>query len=104
MTYRSLDLQISIPRTPEAGGLQSQMMNRPMIEQQKLADESLKTTEQLRQKSSEVEETVETAIRDDQHGQSGGKNERQADEEKTDAAAEPPVPHPFKGHHIDISL
>ncbi|WP_026297054.1 hypothetical protein [Paenibacillus daejeonensis] len=104
MTYRSLDLQISIPRTPEAGGLQSQMMNRPMIEQQKLADESLKTTEQLRQKSSEVEETVETAIRDDQQGQARGKQDQQPNEEKAEAAPETPAPHPFKGHHIDISL
>lgn len=102
MTYRSLDLQISIPRTPEAGGLQSQMMNRPMIEQQKLADESLKTTEQLRQKSSEVEETLETAIRDDQQGQSSGEQDRQGAE--TDAEKEVPAPHPFKGRHIDISL
>ncbi|MFS0727868.1 hypothetical protein [Paenibacillus sp. 1P07SE] len=106
MTYRSLDLQISVPRTPDAGGLQSQMMNRPIMEQEKLAEESLKTEEELRRKSSEVEASAEPAIRDDEKGRGGSGQQRhaQGETEENHPPKESPAPHPYKGKHIDISL
>ncbi|GBF72027.1 hypothetical protein PA598K_00257 [Paenibacillus sp. 598K] len=106
MTYRSLDLQMSIPRTPEAGGIQSQMMNRPSLEQQQLASETTKTAEQLRHKSGEVGEAAETAIQDEQHGHPGGRDMKQnhSEAEQEEAKDAPPAPHPYKGKHIDISL
>jgi len=105
MTFKSIDLQMSIPRTPEASGIHGQLLHRPVAEQQLLANNAAKETEELRHKNAEVEETGGQKIRDDRE-QSSSRQQGQKRHGKPDddpANAQPSI-HPYKGKHIDISL
>ena len=105
MTFKSLDLQMSIPRTPDASGIHSQLLQRPVAEQHMLASNASKETEQLRHKNTEVEEAGGQKIRDERqqgsNGQRGGGRQGKGGDEPD--SAQPSI-HPYKGKHIDISL
>ncbi|GGG12187.1 hypothetical protein [Paenibacillus abyssi] len=105
MTFKSIDLQISIPRTPEASNLQSHLMHKPLVEQNKLADDAAKQTEMQRHKNTNIEETVGLNV----HDQSSGSQEKQEQKKRKPQKAAPDhgevsSSHPYKGKHIDISL
>jgi len=105
MTFKSLDLQMSIPRTPEASGLHGQQLHRPVAEQQMLANHTAKETEERRHKNAEVEETGGQKIRDERQPGSGRQQgqRRQGKQDADPVQAQPGI-HPYKGKHIDISL
>lgn len=103
MSLRSVEMQIALPRTQEIGNMHSQAQQRPTLEQAALAGESAKTTEQLRQKNTEIDETVHVPIRDQQpRQQSSSHRDNKKKNEKLEASET--CEHPYKGHHIDFSL
>jgi hypothetical protein len=108
MTFKPLDLQMSVPRTQEFSAQHGQALHKPVADQTALADQSAKHTEQLRRQNTAVEHTTGQQIRGDQErnqekqGHSPGKKQ-QEDAESGQSAEAAPV-HPFKGHHLDIKL
>ena len=54
MTFKPLDLQISVPRTQEYGGMHQQALQRPIAEQTMLASQSAKQTEELRRQNTGI--------------------------------------------------
>jgi len=109
MPYRSIDLQVSIPRTPEAGALQHQALQKAVVDQSQLAADNLKEAEQLRRQNQAVEQGTALNIRS--QGQRGGENPQNEQRRKQEEQPEeetshvrPNSQHPFKGKHIDISL
>ncbi|OKP99389.1 hypothetical protein [Paenibacillus sp. P46E] len=103
MSLKPVELQIALPRTTEAGKIQNGLQHRPALDQQQLAGQNVKQSEQLAQRSSEVDESAESALRDDGSGQhhSGSHtpaHKHQKPETSHDAE------HPYKGHRIDLSL
>jgi len=105
MSFRPIDFQTAIPRTPDASNHYGHQMARPAVEQQMLADQSAKETELMRQKSAATEETENRPIRDGQPRQQGGGRGRQQGKGKTEESRQPKdAPHPYKGKHIDISF
>lgn len=102
MSLKPVELQIALPRTHEAGKVQNQMQQRPALDQQQLAGQSVKHSQEIALRSSEVDESAETALRDGGKGnhQDGHADPRKPHKQETVHDAE----HPFKGHRIDLSL
>ncbi|WP_410510847.1 hypothetical protein [Paenibacillus sp. BR2-3] len=98
-----MELQIALPRTTEAGKIQNELQHRPALHQQQLAGQNVKNSLELTQRSSGVDESSETSVRDDgQRGNSSGGNPSTGKKNKPGkyTGAE----HPYKGHSIDLSL
>ncbi len=103
MSLKPVELQIALPRTTEAGKIQNGLQHRPALDQQQLAGQNVKQTEQLAQRSSEVDESAESALRDREGGgQQPGGHSAPPKPQKTEAAHD--AEHPYKGHRIDLSL
>ncbi|MGG3279686.1 hypothetical protein [Paenibacillus solani] len=103
MSMKSVEMQIAVPRTHEAGKVHNEFQQRPMNDQALLAGEQLKNSRADAQRSSEVSETAETAVRDDGSRQSSGK-QQDGGEAKSDEMMEHPAEHPYKGKNFDVSL
>ncbi|CAM4242987.1 hypothetical protein [Paenibacillus tarimensis] len=105
MTFKSIDLQMSIPRTQEASGYHGQQLQRSANEQAMLAGDSHKQAVKERQMSTGIEETSGQTIRDREPGkQGGGQSKERRKDTKAGAEAAPAKEHPYKGKHIDISF
>lgn len=108
MSFKPLDLQMSVPRVQEYSGMQQQAAQRPLTEQNMLANQSVKHTEEQRFQSSAVEESSNSGIKADQES-SNESDSRQSgrgrSQGKDEASQETPeTPHPYKGHRFDIKL
>lgn len=108
MTFKSIDLQMSIPRTQEFSGMQSQANHKPVADQNTLADQTAKHTEQLRSKNTNIEQTTGLHVRSEQDGHQGNAyrntNRKRQEDETIEKTQEQAPAHPFKGHHLDIKL
>lgn len=107
MDLKPVELQIALPRTSEASRIQHDQQSKPSLDQQQLAAQNVKTSEQLRTRSSEVDEPFKSEVREDgrntssdKHGGAGGHAQDSEDPSKQSHPAE----HPYKGKHIDFSL
>ncbi|SEK21925.1 hypothetical protein [Paenibacillus sp. OK003] len=104
MSFKAVELQIAVPRTSEAGRYQSEAQQRPVIDQNLLAEQTAKEANEARQRSEALDETAHTDIRD---GQSRNKEQQSgSNEPEATSALETvkPAEHPYKGKHIDLSL
>lgn len=108
MTFKSIDLQMSVPRTQEFGGMHGHAIHKPVADQNKLAEQASKQTELLRGKNTAVEQSSGIHIRNEQDGhqdQAHQKNRRKQEEaEGLESEKEQPPTHPYKGHKFDIKL
>lgn len=103
MSLKSVEMQIAVPRTSEAGKIQQENHQRPTQDQTLLAGEQMKQSRQAAQRSTEVSETAESEIREDgsrQTPEHGGDSSSESKEQVTEQPAE----HPYKGRLLDISL
>lgn len=103
MSLKSVEMQIAVPRTTEASRIQQEHHQRPSQDQTLLAGEQVKQSRQAAQRSTEVDETAESAIRDE-GGQGQTPEEHNGSSEKKEKSAERPAEHPYKGRSLDISL
>ncbi|MHA6484372.1 hypothetical protein ACX1C1_20975 [Paenibacillus sp. strain BS8-2] len=108
MTFKPLDLQMSIPRLQEYSGLQQQAAQRPITEQNMLANQMQKNTEEQRFQSAAVEQSSNNGVKADQesgggadHSQSGRNGRSKVEQPNNEV---PETPHPYKGHRFDIKL
>lgn len=108
MTFKPLDLQMSVPRTQEFSGMQQQAAQRPVSEQNILANQSAKQTEEMRTQNTAVESSSKPQVRTGAEG--GDKNaygKRSRKRDGNGSSEEEPLTepaHPYKGHHLDIKL
>lgn len=111
MPYKSIDLQASIPRTPDVAALQNQMMHKPVADQTRLEEDAARETELMRRKNSAVEQSDKLNIKDNKQRDAESNSKRRKNAGNSGDSQEPvenqsqqsPL-HPFKGQHIDISL
>ncbi|TYP77627.1 hypothetical protein [Paenibacillus methanolicus] len=112
MPYRSIDLQVSVPKVTEQSIAQQHAIHKAHAEQTKLETDMVKHTEQLRSKNTAVESGGHAHINDHRLKEDTGskrKGRRKAtlasgEEEKNAEDAPKGSKHPFKGKHIDISF
>lgn len=105
MSFKAVELQIAVPRTSEAGRYQNEYQQRPMLDQQMIAEQTAKEAQASSQRSTAVDETADAAVRDGQSHQGerhGGTLAR--DVEETQEQQPKLAEHPFKGKHIDLSF
>lgn len=107
MSFKPLDLQMSVPRTQDVSIIKSQAAQKPVVDQNSLAQQAMSETEKMRTESSKLEKSAKALIKD--QGRERNKQQEQlAEQEGTvDAKQAAPAPesiHPYKGHHLDISL
>lgn len=108
MTFKSIDLQMSIPRTQEFSGMHGQAIHKPVTDQTMLAAQTTKQIELARGKNSAIEQANGLHVRsehDEQQGNAYRKpSKKRSDSDTADSEQEQPPPHPFKGHKLDIKL
>lgn len=104
MSFGGVDMQMAVHKNTEVGALQSQMQQKPTAEQQALAAGSARQTEEDRKRSGKVEESPAAVV--GEKTEDGGKERPisgRTGRGKTAPEARA-AKHPFKGHHIDITL
>lgn len=104
MSFKAVELQIAVPRTSEAGRYQNEAQQRPVIDQNLLAEQTAKEANEARQRSEALDETAHTDVRD---GQSRNKEQQSGSNEFEVTSTQEtvkPAEHPYKGKHIDLSL
>lgn len=106
MSYKSIDIQTSLPRTVELTPLAQHQQQRPNIEQAALAQQTIKTAEHESKRSQKTESSAKGTIKDrgarEQGRQSGTGKKTQEEDQPSDPISIPPSKHPFKGKHIDF--
>ncbi|MEK3793037.1 hypothetical protein MKX42_15010 [Paenibacillus sp. FSL R7-0204] len=102
MSLKPVELQIALPRTHDAGKVQNNLQQRPALDQQQLAGQNVKHSQEISLRSTEVDESAESALRDGGKGNGAGSqpHPRKPDKQENTHDAE----HPYKGHRIDFSL
>lgn len=104
MSFKAVELQIAVPRTSEAGRYQSEAQQRPISDQNLLAEQTTKEAKEAGQRSEALAETSHTSVRDGHaegdHYHSGTDTGDAAEEQENLKPAE----HPYKGKHIDLSM
>ncbi|WP_110933093.1 hypothetical protein [Paenibacillus bouchesdurhonensis] len=106
MNMKSVDLQIAVPRTSEAGRMQQDQQQRPLIDQTILAGQNIKASELERKKSQAMEQSAHNKAikREGNAAADQEKGQAEAEEKQEEREREQAAEHPFKGRHIDLSL
>ncbi|KIL35311.1 hypothetical protein SD71_14875 [Cohnella kolymensis] len=104
MSYKSIDLQVSIPRSAELTPLQHQQQQRPATEQSLLGEQTVKDAERQAKRSPKTaESTGNGGITERQprnrNGQSSQHKKQRHERASEDTAS---AVHPYKGKHIDF--
>lgn len=111
MPYRSVDLQVSIPRVPEHSASQQQQIHRNLAEQTRIEAAAIKQTEQMREQNMPVEQAYHAELHGNMpHDDSMYRAKRATKTLKKNVLSEEHHQvdeseiHPYKGKHIDISF
>lgn len=103
MSFKSIEMQVALPRTKDAGRIQEQLNQRSMINQSQESVEQKNKTEAERHKPLKMngseQRTISSQDENSKNSNNGSGKRRQKEEEN-----EKNSPHPYKGKHIDISL
>lgn len=106
MSLKSVDMQIAVHRNSDIGAHQQQLNQKPLDDQTMLAHQNEKNAVVNRHKSSEVNDTEKTNIRDD-HSNNQNQSQNRDGKRKKKSDKEAPLAqslHPYKGKHVDLSL
>jgi hypothetical protein len=104
VSYKSIDLQTSLPRVAEMSPLQHQQQQRSATEQSLLGQQSIKDAEHEAKRSVKTDATTNSTISErqprDRNKQPANQNKKQSSEQETEESH--PSEHPYKGKHIDF--
>jgi type IV secretory pathway VirB10-like protein len=92
-------------KNDEAGIRQNQLSHKPQEDQAVLQNQSVLSTEKQRQRSNRIDENSTVDIRDsnnEKEQKQGKGNKKQFSQEGKKPGSR--TDHPYKGHHIDLSL
>lgn len=107
MSYKPLDVQTSIPRSIELTPLQASQQLRQAADQAALGAQAQKLAERDAKRNAKSEGTGHKSISDEddpkesRQRRTSAKKKREGEHEPTETHA---AEHPYKGHHIDLSL
>lgn len=104
MSLRTVELQITIPRTHEAGKIQEQMQQRPLNDMAHLAEEEKKNIAKQQEKTAATEHAEQEKIKDQQKQNQSNRQNAKRDDQQKDQVNKQKIQHPYKGHSVDISL
>jgi hypothetical protein len=108
MSFKSIDMQIAVHKHHEVGLVQHQLAEKPLLDQAAAAASQLKHAAVERQRTPQATKAEGGTIKHSGERKSGkakssGNNAKRgahpAEETETKES-----PHPYKGHHLDITL
>jgi hypothetical protein len=99
MSLKAVEMQIALPRTQDAGKLQSELNNRALLMNGQANVAVQKEADKKRKTVSENEEAYLAEWKDDESGRDRDLPPTQVKD--IEHHSEDQVQHPFKGHHID---
>ncbi|WP_201318461.1 hypothetical protein [Paenibacillus sp. EPM92] len=108
MSLKAVELQFALHKNEEVGVKQQQLTQKPLSDQASLSEAAAKQVVEERHKSTKTEESARASVKD--NGERYSKRGTSGTPKRTAEAKEPekaPISrhdHPFKGHHIDLSL
>jgi len=109
MTLRAIEMQVALPRTTDAGNIQNQLSQKPVMDQSMLAQESLKQAEHEQKRTTKTEQASnllireEDARREQNSRRQGGNRKAPGNQPSADSGKKLPD-HPYKGRFIDLTL
>lgn len=98
MGLKSIEMQVAIPRTQDAGKMQEDAMRQNQQFQDKLTQNQLKQDQLKRKKVNEYDDVRKGDVSDEESNANDEEKERQQNDEK-----EQQVTHPYLGNKIDFS-
>jgi len=103
VSYKPLDLQVSMPRSIEMTTLQHQQQQRSVTEQSLMGQQAQKTAEQNASRSAKAESASGGTIseKEPRHRDRGRQSSSGKKQEASEGESKLPE-HPFKGKHIDF--
>lgn len=101
MSLKSIELQVALPRTQEAGKLQDQLQQRGQNLQDHLAANMTKDQEKKRQQVGKNEQTEKNKLNADEEKQQQ-REQHQNKKKRSPKQVEEKQHHPYKGNLIDI--
>lgn len=109
MSLKAIDIQMAIHRNDEAGLRQNQLTHKPEVDQSQLGQQMQKQAEREQQQAVKAEQPAEAHLRgagteaggERRQGTRKARTSKSANSEAPETKA---VPHPFKGHFIDLSF
>lgn len=106
MSFKSIDMQIAVHKHPEVGLVQRQLSEKPVWDQAAAAASQLKQDAVERRRSPQTTKPEGGTIKSSGERKKGkGKApaapKRSAPADETENKESP---HPYKGHHLDITL
>jgi hypothetical protein len=105
MNFKPVDLQLAVHRNGDAGQLQNQMQQKPMLDQAAAASAMHKNAELNRTRSEKSEASAKASVRDERKRAKQDRNAGDTNGPNKDTEnAAPSCEHPYKGHRIDLSL
>ncbi|HLR14558.1 MAG TPA: hypothetical protein VK144_01950 [Bacillota bacterium] len=100
MGWKSVDLQVAIPRTLDASNLQNQMTKQHQRFQESLAQHQLREQLQKRKQVNEYEDTERLQPKKDESSSKQNQQERQ--HKKEQQQKEKLTNHPYLGNRFDL--
>ncbi|MFB9273583.1 hypothetical protein [Cohnella cellulosilytica] len=104
MSYKPIDMQVSMPRSVEMTPLQHHQQQRSATEQSLLGQQAMKTAEQNATRSAKAESAEGGTIseRDPRERGKRGQAGQHASAEEQHGEEHKAPEHPYKGKHIDF--
>lgn len=105
MSWKSVEMQVALPRTQDAGKMQEQMSKQQQRFQETLAQHQLREDIIKRRKVREYEETKGKKVTEDEENDQGLTDDTDHEEssDKKGTQEQSTVDHPYLGQHIDFS-
>jgi hypothetical protein len=100
-------MSFAVHKNADAGQLQREIQQKPQIDQMALAEVQQRATEGSRKRAEGLKETDKSEIR---NGGEEKKRKQNAASRTANGASDSPgqpptqAEHPYKGHHVDVSL
>ncbi|MFD0869163.1 hypothetical protein [Paenibacillus residui] len=107
MSLKSIDMQLAVHKSPEAGIKQNEIQQKPVHDQNHLTEQTSKQTDRERHVTSKSEAPEQAGIRDGEERRErnrGSGNGRKKTSGQSGPVEEKRPQHPYKGKIIDMQL
>lgn len=100
MSLKNIEMQIAVPRTQDAGKMQSELMDRGYVINSQAAEAAQKEEERKRTAVVHKDDLQKAQFHKEGTRAEYVNNEKERKDNKTE---DPPAKHPYKGNFIDFS-
>ncbi|MUK89888.1 hypothetical protein GMD78_16075 [Ornithinibacillus sp. L9] len=101
MSWKSIELQVALPRTQDAGKLQDQMLKQNQHFQESLVQSQLKQEELKRKKVQQQEDVAKTKLEDEENNSTTNQHDTQR--KNSTKNKKQSIDHPYLGNKFDFT-